>query len=66
MIEVRKGDLYSLPNGARIRAACDGLVVDGRIVPSERMAAALNALGGYGKVKRRSEASHEPTYPSGT
>lgn len=66
MIEVRKCDLYELPNGMRIRAACDGLAVDGRLIPSERMAAALNTLGGYGKVKRRSEARDEPTHPSGT
>lgn len=60
---VRKGDIYTLPSGARLPAACDGLVVHGYLVPVEQMAAALNQHGGYGKVKRR--AKDEPAHPDG-
>ena len=52
---VRRGDLYTLPSGTRIPAACDGLVVHGHLVPVEHLAATLNAHGGYGKVKRRAK-----------
>ena len=66
LLDVRKGDTYSLPSGARTTAVCNGLVVDGRLIPSERCAAHLNTVGGYGKVKRRSEAPNEPAHPGGS
>lgn len=66
ILDVRRGDLYNLPSGLRTQAVCDGMVVDGRLIPTERCAAHLNVVGGYGKVKRRSEVRDEPAHPDGT
>ena len=56
---VKKGDLYQLPTGIKMPAACDGLAHEGRIISVASMVGALTTLGWTCKRPREKENYQE-------